>query len=225
MEASTVRQPPARLRHSRAGWAGRAPHWAGPLVWFTFLALCALLPLVHGRILSTLGPDDLANHVAHVYQYGLALKEHQLPPLVAPTLNDNERIPLFQYYSGTGYLIPGALSALSVDAYIALKLALLVHLLTGGFFSYLVCRRLGFGRAPAMIAGTAFELFPFVGTDLFIRGAYPEVIACTTMPLLLYCVIRLVQARGREPVLLGVGLTAAVWAYVLAIHPMQAAMG
>ncbi len=196
-----------------------------PPAWFAFVGVCCCLPLISGSILQTLGPDDLANHVRHTYEYGLALKQHQLPPLVAPTLNGNERIPLFQYYSGTGYLIPGTLSALGIDAYAALKLAIALSLAVGGFFSYLACRRLGLRTAPAIVAGTAFELFPFVGTDLFVRGAYPEILACTTMPLLLYLVLRLVQTRERSPLLRLLCATGAAWAFFLAVHPIQAILG
>ena len=67
-----------------------------------------VLDAIH-RIQSTQA-NDLANHVRHVHEYHLALRERQFPPLVAPSLNGGTRIPLFQYYSGTAYLVPGVIA-------------------------------------------------------------------------------------------------------------------
>jgi hypothetical protein len=215
----------SRVVATARAWPARISSWQVlPLAWFLLVGASCCLPLLPDNILQTID-NDLANHVRHTYEYGLALKQHQFPPLVAPTLNGDERIPLFQYYSGTGYLVSGLLSALGVDAYFAIKLTIMLHLAAGGFFSYLACRRLGIRSVAAFAAGTAFELFPFVGIDLFVRGAYPEILACSVLPLLLYLVIGLAQARGRRPILAKLCATAVAWAYFLAIHPIQAVLG
>src|SRR5436309_346750 len=94
------------------------------------------------RILATQA-DDLVHHVRHVHEYRLALAEGQFPPLVAPALDRGARVPVFQYYSNTGYLIPGVLALLGAGPYTALKISVFLHLLAAGGFVYLACRALG----------------------------------------------------------------------------------
>ena len=52
-------------------------------LWFAAVAAYSCYPVLRPRtkVLATLA-NDLANHVRHVYEYGLALKERQLPPVV-----------------------------------------------------------------------------------------------------------------------------------------------
>jgi hypothetical protein len=77
-----------------AGVSEGLPHGA-PFVLFGLVAWFVSLPLGSPDIMNTQS-NDLANHIRHVHEYGLALREGQWLPLVAPTLNGSTRIPLFQ---------------------------------------------------------------------------------------------------------------------------------
>jgi hypothetical protein len=191
------------------------------LVTLAALAVYTCLPLWPAEILSTLA-NDLANHVRHVHEYRLALRERQRPPIVAPTLDRNIRVPVFQYYTGTGYLVPGrACRHFGLDPYESLKLSIMLHAFAAGGFAYLSCRALGAGRAASLLAGAALQVFPFGGIDLFNRGAYAEVIAMQTAPAVLFFSLRLARATTRSAALTFGGLAAAAWAYFIPLHPIQ----
>jgi hypothetical protein len=191
-----------------------------PIAWFCVIAAVACVSLVPNRILHTQA-SDLANHVRHTWEFGLAVREGQFPPLIAPALNAGQRIPLFQYYTGTAYLVPGMLSAAGLDPYTAIRFAILLTMSAAGWFSYLACLRLRASWMAAIVASTAFELFPFFGVDLLNRGAFPEVIAGYTTSLLFLTMLCLVQARGKRDSRIWVYLTGLTWAYFIPIHPIQ----
>ena len=100
---SLVRAPPSAVE------AGKSSRWARVLVCVGLLlnALFVASPLYRRPVLGT-RDQDLATHVRNIHEYTLALREGQLPPREAPRINGSRRYPLFQYYSGTAYLVPGA---------------------------------------------------------------------------------------------------------------------
>src|ERR1700687_4488796 len=108
-------------------------------------------PLWPENVLAT-QCEDLANHVRHVFEYRLALKEGQFPPLVAPSLNGETRIPLFQYYTGTSYVIPGLISCAGIAPYGALKLGIVLQSCLGGLALFAACRTLTGRGYPSLIA-------------------------------------------------------------------------
>ena len=114
-------------------------------LWFAAVALYSMWP-VHSRtaILTTAG-HDLANHVRHVYEAGLALREGQVPPLVCPELEGGTRLPLFQYYSGTSYWAPAVWSLWDANPYRALKVGVFLHVFAGGWAVYGIGRLLAGG--------------------------------------------------------------------------------
>jgi hypothetical protein len=194
-----------------------------PFVLLGAVATFVSCPLWPHSILSTPDHQDLANHVRHVDEYRLALAEGQLPPRVAPSLNGETRLPLFQYYTGTAYVIPGLLSRAGLAPYGALKLAIVLQSWLGGLALFAACRMLTRRAYPALIAAVAFQLFPFGGVDLYNRGAYPEWASLQWMPVVFWASLSVVGDRGTWGNLLaGLGCCLA-WAFFLPLHPSQSA--
>jgi hypothetical protein len=165
--------------------------------------------------------NDLANQVRHVEEYRLAIREKQLIPLVAPTLNGATRIPLFQYYTGTAHALPGLLAWTGLNAWAALLLAVGLQSFAAGLAVRRLCRVLGCDRFACLVAALAFQLFPFGGVDLYNRGAYVEWAALQWLPLLAYLSFRLAQPASTLVSACRTLLLAAVWAWYIPIHPLQ----
>lgn len=192
--------------------------------------------------------SDLLNHVRNTGEYQLALAEGQLPPTHAPLLNGATRVPLFQHYGGTAYTVPGLLALAGLPPYRALGVAIFLHVLAGGLFTYLAARALGARPSAALLAATALQTFPYLGPDLYVRGGYSQVLAFYAFPLVLYPMVRLVAAPRDDDVDAGAGdvaptvadadrdarrtrsawrwgcLAALAWAYFIPIHPIQTVM-
>lgn len=181
---------------------------------------------VHPRtaVLETMG-NDLANHARHVYEAGLALREGQFPPLVAPEINGRVRLPVFQYYSGTSYLLPATANAIGLQPYRALKIGVFVHVLAAGVFMYAACKALGVEPTAALVAATAYQLAPFSSADFYARGSYTQFVSLHTAPVVLYCALRLVQSSRRWDGVLWLCLTGLAAGYYIPLHPVQAVMG
>jgi hypothetical protein len=170
-------------------------------------------PVAHGY--------EFFSHLRHIHEYGLAIREPQLLPLVAPTLNDAVRVPLFQYYSGTGYTLPGLMTAAGLRPYGALILAVVLQSFLGALAVRLLCRELGLGSFASFAASVAFQLFPFGGVDLYNRGGYVEWVSLVTLPIVLYLSLQLARPRPALATAGNMFLLAAAWTYFVPIHPVQ----
>src|SRR5262249_26329836 len=151
--------------------------------------------LWHADIFDT-QVGDLACHVRHIHEYKLALREGQLIPLVAPTLNGSSRIPLFQYYSGTGYTLPGVMCWAGLNPYLSLKLAIILLPFVGAVAIKTLCQLIGLDEFSAFMAAVAFQLFPFGGVDLLNQGGYIEWASLQLLPVTMWLSLRTLQARS-----------------------------
>jgi hypothetical protein len=160
-------------------------------------ALFVASPLYRRAVLGT-RDQDLAIHVRNVHEYALALREGQLPPLVAPALNDYQRLPVFQYYSGTAYLLPGVVGLSGLDAYSSLKVAIVCLSFLGALALFAVLRS-AVGNGTAAYLGTmTFQLFGFGAVDLYNRGGYPEWASLHLAALVLWGLVRLADCCARH---------------------------
>lgn len=197
---------------------------AYPYLGYALIAVLITYPLWPAAILNTQSAD-LANHVRHIEEYRLAIREGQLLPLVAPAINGGSRVPLFQYYSGTAYVLPGLLCCLVHNPFLCMKIAVVLQSLLAALAVQALCRLLGCDRFPSFVAAVAFQVFPFAGVDLYNRGAYPEWAALEWLPVLFYLSLRLGRATSPRGAVAGTLLLALAWAYFVPLHPLQSLYG
>lgn len=181
------------------------------------IAVFVLSPLVPHTVLGSYN-DDLANHVRFVSEASRALQEGQFPPQTTVDLHDGVRLPLFQFYSGSAYILPGALG-LVVDPYTALRLACLALSLLAALALRAALEALGAGSFGALVGAAALQLAPFGVVDLQHRGAYPEWAA---LQLGVTCLAELLQVLlARRALSLHFVAAAVAGAAFVAAHPLQ----
>lgn len=170
------------------------PTWLIGLI-FAVAAFFITFPLFHNDVLQSQA-QDLANHVRHIHEYKLALLEGQIPPLVAPDVNGGIRVPLFQYYTGTAYTVPGLISAAGINPYAALKLTLFILSLlsTLALFKSLKMIFKSNDNQAAFIGALTFQLFTFALVDLYDRGGYVEWISLEYAAFAFYGLINLAHS-------------------------------
>lgn len=165
-------------------------------VYFLFLipALCILFPIWPDLVKSSQS-NDWVNHVRNSYEFKLALLEGQFPPLTAPALDGAIRVPLFQYYTATAYVIPALISLCGIDIYISLKITLFLASFLAGIALFKTCEMLTQNKQAAFLGALAFQLSVFPLVDLYDRGGYPEWISLQYAAFALYACIHLIQTR------------------------------
>ncbi len=187
--------------------------WARATALHALIAFLLVAPLLPARVLVT---GDLHNHVRHVHEAGLALAQGQLPPLVAPQLND-QRLRLFQLYSGTAFLLPGALT-FATDAYTAFRLSIFLASLAAALALRALLLQLFPDEAAALVGAVAFQLASFPTHDLLKRGSLTEWLALQLAVLALAAATRLMVASAPA---WPFALTVAALALFLPCHPLQ----
>jgi hypothetical protein len=201
-------------------WLYRHRVAGGILLLYVLIAVAILSPLAHEDMPDT-PAQDLANHVSGIIEAGNALREGQFPIRVAPHQIGGSRYPAFQYYGNFPYTIGGLLYRLHMGPYQALKLVVVLGLVTGAFFTYLCGRLLVRRHPPAAVAGAVFLTAPYILTDLHARLAFVELVSLCLLPAVLYTTLR-AFARRRLTAVLANGIA---WALLMLTHNITLLFG
>jgi hypothetical protein len=181
-------------------------------------------PLFPHNILMTQA-SDLAHHVRHGYEYTKALQEGQRPPLVTPTLNNSLRLPLFQYYTGTAYVIPGLLGLTGLAPYPCLKATIFLLSWVGALAVFGALRGVRAGRPAAFLGALTFQLYGFAAIDLYNRGGFTEWASLQYGALVLWALIGLgmwfTRPRSRGALVLRSATAVVTLVLFIPCHPVQ----
>ncbi|RRR78236.1 MAG: hypothetical protein EI684_00565 [Candidatus Viridilinea halotolerans] len=131
------------------------------LLWFTALALMAMLPVLPRPRELILG--ELGDNVHYAYMAGWSAQALLLgqSPFVDPRLNYPDALPLASNdWPYVSYLLV-APATLALGPVFGYNLAIFLSHLLSGYFTYLWAQRLTGHRGAALFAGTAFMLTPF----------------------------------------------------------------
>ena len=123
---------------------------------------------------------DAAAHQTYSFLFTRALAQGQVPVRWVEGVADGLGQPLFNHYQVGFYYLVALLDGLGPDLATALKLAVVVAWAGGGVFMFLLCRRLG--SMPAALAAAVFASSPYLLVDVYVRSAYPELLAISLAP-------------------------------------------
>lgn len=152
------------------------------LISFLFLALTFfLLKPILGNVWYSMHDTT---HVARLYLMEQTIRAGQFPPIWAEAVNNGFGYPLFHFYAPLFYYVALLLKLIVGSYFTALKLTLFSTIFLGMFGMYRLLKK--WGRAPAILAGVAFGTLPYLAVDLYVRGAYSELLAMSLLPWLFY---------------------------------------
>lgn len=138
------------------------------------------------------GPD-FSNHLWLIWQQGLAISHAGHPTLFLQTPGGIFE-PFFGFYGGTLYAVVGAASAILGDrpypVYIA-SIGLATALAYGGM--WWLGRQLALSRPVAHLPAIVFVTGAYFLTDVYARGAWPEFVALSAVPMFLAAGARLLS--------------------------------
>lgn len=142
------------------------------------------------------GPD-YTNHLWLVWQQGLAISDTGHPTLFLQQPGGIFQ-PFYGFYGGTLYALVGGASALlgnhAYEVYVA-SIGAAVALAYGGV--WWIGRQLGVGRWAAHLPAFILVTGAYYLTDAYARGAWPELVALSAVPMFLAGAARLLSGPWR----------------------------
>jgi Flp pilus assembly protein TadD len=183
------------------------------------ILILALITLIAGRGLISRAP--LAGHDAAAYpvnqvQFMENLRAGVLFPRWSPDTRYGYGQPQLQFRPPLLHYLASPIHAATGNPFLALHLALLVSLFMAAWGAYALAR-LRVGDWAALAAAAGFVCANYMLANLYLRGAYYEVIASAAMPWILWAQSRENAAR-RSACLIG----PVAWAALFMGHPAVA---
>lgn len=164
------------------------------------LALClfTLWPLVSRPGLPN--GDDVLYHVYRAAEMDRAWSHGVIFPQWAEAFYTGYGAPLFHYYASLTYYLTSLITRLfGFDAVNSLRLLIAVCMLGSGGGMYAFARRYS-GKTGGIIAALCYVYSPYIlFTEPYSRGVYPELLAFTLFPLLMWAYSRLLPASNPRP--------------------------
>lgn len=171
--------------------------WYNP----NFLAIFALviLSLPALKSLSQAGfytSHDGETHTARIAQYYGAFADGQFPPRFAPSLYNGLGSPIFVYIYPLPYLLGSVLHAAGFSFVDSFKILMAASFILSGVFSYLWFKEVLKSEKAAFLGALFYIWGPYRFLLIYVRGSLSEALAYTFLPLVLFCVTKLVTCKN-----------------------------
>jgi hypothetical protein len=156
-----------------------------PRSWF-FLTLLAPLPaalfLAQEGFFSS---SDGMIHLYRLFELDRSFHAGNFFPRWFPLAGYGYGLPVLNYYPPLAYYLAEFFHLLGAGYIGAIKLLIALSLFTAATSMFFFARDL-LGDAPAFVAGVAFAYLPYLLSDAYVRGNFPELLAVALIPLALY---------------------------------------
>lgn len=132
---------------------------------------------------------DSAAHMVRLRIFFDALSQGQFPVRWIEWVIPGNSQPFFSYYGPLLYYSASFFHFVGVSIASSLSLTVILSWFLSGMFVYLFVKNL-VGRLGGTVAATLFVFAPYHILDIFVRAAYPEVLALAFIPALFWALER-----------------------------------
>lgn len=123
--------------------------------------------------------DDL--HIAWLYEMDRAIKTGQFPPRFVPDLSYGFGYPLFNFVFPLPFYIAEMFHSLGLSLVDSIKAVFFLSVIVSVFGMYYLVRQ--FTNVQLSLAGALLYIYtPYRAVDLYVRGAYGEIVAFAIFP-------------------------------------------
>ena len=176
----TIDLSPTRTSSSAPPVNGRLPSILTDLCIVLLAAVAPVYWLVSDSLI--LG-HDVFFHLLRVQALDEALRSGVFYPRWFEGFAYGYGYPVLHYYAPLFYYLAEAVHLVGFSFSASANVAILLSRACGGFAMYLLVVRLLHMRSAGLLSAAAFLFAPYQLTDLFLRAAWPEVMAFNLLPL------------------------------------------
>lgn len=161
-------------------------------LFFTFLVLVFITqPIFHDGLFRTM--DDI--QVVRIEEMYKELKSFQFPVRIASDLGNGAGYMLYNFYSPLVYYIGALFHVLNFTLIISTKLTFLLGFILAWLGIYLLLKY-KFDTISAISGSIIFLVSPYLGYDVYHRGALAEFFALCLLPLLFFSLLKLLKDKS-----------------------------
>lgn len=154
--------------------------------WALLALLAFCLPILHALLTAVqICTDDLTVHIHEAYALQRLLESGHWLARWSPDLAQGYGYPLFNFYAPLSSYPLALLGWVGFPYPFAAQLTLALFVWLAGVGMYLCARNLG-GPLAGLAAAVAYVYAPYLGYDIFFRGAATEVLAWVWIPFCLW---------------------------------------
>ncbi|MBI5652905.1 MAG: glycosyltransferase family 39 protein [Chloroflexi bacterium] len=196
-----------------------------PRSWF-FLTLLASLPaalfLAQDGFFSS---SDGMIHLYRLFELDRSFHAGDFFPRWFPLAGYGYGLPVLNYYPPLAYYLAEFFHLLGAGYLVSIKLLIAFSLFTAAISMFIFARDV-LGDAPAFVAGVAYAYLPYILSDAYVRGNFPELLAVALIPLALFAFRRaFTLGAPRDLVLSALAFAAIILAHHLTAMQFAGLLG
>ncbi len=147
-----------------------------------------LIPVPAAIFLAQAGYFSSSDGMIHLYrlfELDRALRAGMLYPRWFPLSGYGYGLPVLNYYPPLSYYLAQLFHLVGAGYIASIKLLIALSFLIAAVSMFLFARDL-LGDAPAFVAAVAYTYLPYLLSDAYVRGNFPELLAMSLLPLALW---------------------------------------
>lgn len=164
------------------------------LVWISILSLPSVWALFVPGFFGA--SDDM--HIGWLYELDRAVKMGQIPPRFAPDLSFGFGYPLFNFLFPLPFYIAEIFHLLGLSLVDSIKAVFFLSVPMSAIFMFKFLREYT-GRGLSLAGAILYAYTPYRATDLYIRGAFGEVVSFVILPILAWSTVKLTSNDNKLP--------------------------
>ncbi|HEX7587964.1 MAG TPA: 6-pyruvoyl-tetrahydropterin synthase-related protein [Anaerolineae bacterium] len=163
-------------------------------LWFALLFLVPLPAVIFLARDGYFASSDGMIHLYRLFELDRALHNGVLYPRWFPLSGYGYGLPVLNYYPPLSYYLSEWFNLAGAGYIGSIKLLIVFGFVTAAFSMFLFARDL-LGDASAFVAAVAYVYLPYLLSDAYVRGNFPEFLAMSILPLGLWAFRRLFDRR------------------------------
>lgn len=175
-----------------------------PLALLAITASFCTLPLFVNQSLPL--AQDIVFHIFQADQFSKALNDGILYPRWISDANNGYGSPTFIFYAPLSYYFVSVINFLIPSLITSMIIVIWCGFFLSGVAMYLAASRM-FGGHGSLLSAILYQIFPYHIFNLYIRGAFAELLAFIWFPLIILFIHKIFYTTDNKPAFAGLSIS------------------